>query len=123
MDGWLATRELHYASGNWLLVPQCLQLLANQVNRWLIDVSLHIGVSKTNWTCQIAPVGQVNIRQTGVGGVHAAHSTRIGTFRAVYDGRVGKPAIVPKHPLLHLEIERHVREHDVAKGPMFCAVL
>ena len=116
MDRRLAAGELHHAPIHRPLPAQRGQHGANLLHAGLIDVSGDIVIGEAYRASQIAAVGQIDIRQRGVRGMHAAQAAVVRTRGTALDLRIRQPEIVSEVPLLHLEIEFDVAEDDVVKS-------
>ena len=115
MDGRLAAGELHHASGYWLLLAQRRKHLADEIEVWLVHVACRVRVGEADRAGEVAAIGEINVRQSGVRGVHPAHAAVVGTIGGVRDSRILEAAIIAERPLFHLQVELHVGEDDVAE--------
>src|SRR5271157_2846674 len=115
MDRRLAARELHHAAIDWALAAQRLQHHAHLLDIRLIQITCNVGVRETHWAGQVTAVGEVNIGQSSMRSVHAAKPTIVRTRLRAFDLRVRQPEIVAEIPLLHLQVEPGIAEHNVAK--------
>ena len=115
MDGRLAAGELHHAAIHGTLAAQRVQHGADLLEVGLVNIAGDVGVGEAHRAGEIAAVGQVNIGQRGMRGVHAAQPAVVRTGLAALDLRIRQSQVVAEVPLLHLEIELDVAEDDVAK--------
>ncbi len=115
VDGRLAARKLHDPARHRLLVAQGLQHLPHGLEIRLVEVAGGVGVGETHRAGHIAPVGQIQVRETRVAGVQVAQAAIV---RAIFGGGhrgVGQPAAVAELPFLHLQVQSGVGIDDVAK--------
>ena len=123
MNGGLAAGELHHPAIHRALAAQRLQHGADLLNAGLVEIAGDVGVGEADRAGQVAAVGEIDIGERGVRGVHAAQAAIVGTRLSAFDLRIGEPEIVAEVPLLHLEVEFDVAEDDVAKAAMLGAGL
>ena len=102
MDGGLAAGKLHHAAVDGPLAAQRCQHAADLCKVGLIHVARGIGIGEADRAGQIAAVGQVDIGQRRVRGVHAAEAAIIRAYRAALDLRIRQAKIIAEVPLLHL---------------------
>ena len=123
MNGRLAAGELHHASGYRLFATKCRKHLADVVEIRLVHVTSNICIRKADRTGQVAAVSEIDVRQSGVRGVHRAQATIVGAMSGVRDGGIRQSAIVAEDPLFHLQIELGIGVDDVAKLAVLGAAL
>src|ERR1039457_3906055 len=84
----------------------------------LIHVARRVGVGETYRAREIAAVRQVDVGQAGVAGMRVAQAAIVWAARGGRDRWIRQAAAVAEGPLLHLQVEARVREHDVAEFAM-----
>jgi hypothetical protein len=118
IDGRLASRELHDAPRHRLFIAQRLQHAADLLEMRLIHVTRRIGVGETYRTRQIATVCEVYVGQTSMAGMHVAQAAIVRAARGGGHRRIRQALAVAESPLLHLQVQARVGEHNVAEFAM-----
>jgi hypothetical protein len=115
VDGRFAAGKLHDAARHRLLVAQRLQHLPHGFEIRFVEVTGSVGVGETHRAGHVAPVGQVQVRETRVAGVQVAQAAIFRAGLGGGHGRVGQAAVVAELPFFHFQVQFGVGVDDVAK--------
>ena len=121
--GGFAAGELYDAAGHRALIAQGLEHFTDGLEIRFVEIARGVGIGEADRAGEIAPVGQVDICQTGVAGMEVAEAAIVRAACGAGDDGVFEAAVVAERPLLHFQIELRVGINDVAKIAMVRTVL
>src|SRR5262245_33996898 len=108
VDRRFAARELDNVTGGRTLRPIVQDHLPHLVQRGLVDVARSVGIGKAHGAGQVTAVGEVEIADAGMAGMHVTQATLLRAFRGMRHTRVAESSIVAEGELLSPQKHLHV---------------